>query len=121
MAEQWPRALLRAALREAGYDASGTLTLEGALYQSSAPDPGRGPVRLVLVDQQALAEDEWRRLKDLQVRAPEASLLLLAPSTRSILEGPWATIVQRPTSIAELVGVIERLVPLPPELRHPLE
>jgi hypothetical protein len=120
MPEQWPRALLRAALREAGYDASGTLTLEGALYQL-APDPGRGAVRLVLVDQEALAGEEWRRLKDVQNRAPEASLVLLAPRTRSVPEGPWATIVQRPTSIAELVGVIQRLVPLPPELRHPIE
>jgi len=120
MPEQWPRALLRAALREAGYDASGTLTLEAALYQL-APDPDRGPVRLVLVDQEALGEEEWRRLKDLQSRAPQASLLLLAPRTRSVPEGPWATIVQRPTSIAELVGVIQHLMPLPPELRRPIE
>ena len=120
MPEQWPRALLRATLREGGYDASGTLTLEGALYQL-APDPERGPVRLVVLDQEALAEEEWRRLKEIQIRAPEASLLLLAPRTRSVPEGPWATIVQRPTSIAELVGVIERLVPLPRQLRHPIE
>jgi DNA-binding response OmpR family regulator len=120
MPEQWPRALLRAALREAGYDASGTLTLEGALYQL-APDPDRGPVQLIVLDQEALGEEEWRRLEELQNRAPEASLLLLAPRTRSLVEGPWATIVQRPTSIAELVGVIERLVPLPPQLRHPIE
>jgi hypothetical protein len=120
MAEQWPRALLRAALREAGYDASGTLTLEGALYQST-PDSDRGPIRLVVVDQEALTDEEWHRLKDLQARAPGAALLLLAPTTRPVHEGPWAKIVQRPTSIAELVEVIERMVPLPPELRHPIE
>ncbi len=120
MPAQWPRALLRAALREAGYDASGTLTLEGALHQL-VPDPDRGPVRLVVVDQQALTGEEWHRLKDLQSRAPDAALLLLAPRTRPVHEGPWASIVQRPTSIAELVGVIEHLVPLPPELRHPIE
>ncbi len=120
MPEQWPRALLRAALREAGYDASGTLTLEGALYQLM-PDPDRGPIRLVVVDQEALTDEEWHRLKDLQARAPGAALLLLAPTTRPVREGPWSKIVQRPTSIAELVEVIERMVPLPPELRHPIE
>jgi hypothetical protein len=120
MPQQWPRALLRAALREVGYDASGTLTLDGALYQAG-PDPRRGPVRLVLVDQEALADDQWQRLEEVMARAPDAVLLLIAPATRPVHEGPWGEIVRRPTSIAELVGVIERLVPLPPEGRRPLE
>jgi hypothetical protein len=120
MPAQWHRALLRAALREIGYDASGTLTMEGALHQSVS-DPGRGPVRLVVIDQDALTDEEWHRLTDLQNRAPDAALLLLAPRTRPVREGPWAAIVRRPTSIAEMVGVIEHLVPLPAEHRHPLE
>jgi hypothetical protein len=120
MPEQWPRALLRAALREAGYDASGTRTLVGALY-AAMPDADRGPVRLVVADQEALTDDEWERLKQLEALAPEAALLLLAPRTRPVRAGPWVEIVQRPTSIADLVAVIERLVPLPPELRHPIE
>jgi hypothetical protein len=120
MPAQWHRALLRAALREAGYDASGTLTIEGAVNQS-APDPARGPVRLIVVDQEALTDEEWPRLEVLQNRAPDAALLLLAPRTRPVREGPWTSIVRRPTSIAEIVGVIERLVPLPPERRHPIE
>jgi hypothetical protein len=120
MPDQWPRALLRAALREAGYDAGGTLTLEGALHQLR-PDPDRGPVSLVVVDQAALTEAEWHWLMDIQARVPEAALLLLAARTRPVPEGPWATIVYRPTSIAELIGVIERLLPLPRELRHPIE
>jgi hypothetical protein len=120
MPEQWPRALLRAALREAGYDAIGTPTLVAALYQA-APDPNRGPVRLVVVEQEALPDDEWQRIEGLRARAPEAALLLLAPRTRPVHEGPWAEIVQRPTSIADLVAVIERLLPLPPGLRRPLE
>jgi hypothetical protein len=120
MPAQWPRALLRAALREAGYDASGTLTMEGALQQS-ALDPARGPVRLVVVDQDALTGEEWHRLKDLQQRAPHAALVLLAPRTRPLREGPWSSIVRRPTSIADIVEVIERLVPLPPEARHPID
>jgi len=119
MPTQWHRALLRAALREAGYDASGTLTMEGALQQA-LPDPARGPLRVVVIDQDALSDEEFW-LRDLQKRAPDAALLLLAPRTRPVREGPWAGIVQRPTSIAEMVGVIQRLVPLPPERRHPIE
>lgn len=53
MPEHWPRALLRAALREAGYDAVGAPGLSGALrYRAAAPD--RGPVRLVVIDRDAL-------------------------------------------------------------------
>ena len=47
--EQWPRALLRAQLGEAGYDAIGTGTLSRALRH--APDDAeRGPLRVVVVD-----------------------------------------------------------------------
>jgi hypothetical protein len=120
MPEQWHRALLRAALREAGYDASGTLTLDGALRQS-LPDPARGSVRLIVLDQDGLSDEDWKRVGELQNRAPDAALLLLAPRTRPLREGPWVTVVRRPTSIADIVGVIERLVPLPAERRHPVE
>src|SRR3954454_21547300 len=57
MPEQWPRALLRAALREAGYDALGAPGLPGAIRYPVHPGD-RGPVRLVLLDQAALADDE---------------------------------------------------------------
>jgi hypothetical protein len=93
--------------------------MEGALQQA-LPDPARGPLRVVVIDQDALSDEEFW-LRDLQKRAPDAALLLLAPRTRPVREGPWAGIVQRPTSIAEMVGVIQRLVPLPPERRHPIE
>jgi Response regulators consisting of a CheY-like receiver domain and a winged-helix DNA-binding domain len=53
MPEQWPRALLRAELRERGYDALGAPGVAAALaYPVSAP--ARGPVRLILIDQAAL-------------------------------------------------------------------
>jgi hypothetical protein len=120
MPAQWPRALLRAALREVGYDASGTLTLEGALYQSR-PDPTRGSIRLILLDQDALTDQELPRLEDLQERASAAALVLLAPRTRPVRQGPWAGVIRRPASIDDIVRVIERLVPLRPEDRHPVE
>src|SRR3954470_19927901 len=47
MPDQWPRALLRAALRDAGYDAVGAPGLSAALrYRPAVAD--RGPVRLVV-------------------------------------------------------------------------
>jgi len=54
MPEQWPRALLRAALREAGYDAVGTRNL-GTAQRTQSDEPDRGPVRLVVVDQSSLS------------------------------------------------------------------
>jgi hypothetical protein len=120
MPDQWPRALLRAALREVGYDASGTRTLKGALYQA-APDPSRGPLRLVLLDQDALTEDEGPYLEKLRDRISGAPMVLLAPVTRRMREGPWTRVIHRPTSIANLVRLIETLVPLAPGARRPIE
>jgi hypothetical protein len=120
MPAQWPRALLRAALREVGYDASGTRALKTAFSQA-APDPARGPVRLVLLDQEALAEDEGGDLEALRSRAFAAPIVLLASATRRPREGPWAGVIRRPTSIAALVQEIESRVPLAPEARHPID
>ena len=120
MPAQWPRALLRAALREVGYDASGTRALKGALYQA-APDPARGPLRLVLLDQDALTDDEGSYLEKLRDRTSNAPMVLLAPATRRVREGPWMRVIRRPTSIAALVQLIESLVPLAPGARRPVD
>ena len=120
MPAQWPRALLRAALREEGYDASGTRAVNGALYQA-APDPARGPVRLVLVDQDALDETAVHLIDDLRSRISGAPMVLLAPATRQVQEGPWTRVIRRPVSIAALVQAIESLAPLPPGARHPID
>jgi hypothetical protein len=120
MPAQWPRALLRAALREVGYDASGTRALSSAVFQA-APASGGGPVRLVMLDQEALAEDQANDLEALRTRTFAAPILLLAPATRRVPEGPWTRVIRRPTSIAALVEEIESLVPLAPEARHPID
>jgi hypothetical protein len=119
MPAQWPRALLRAALRELGYDASGTRALKGALHQA-APEAGRGPVRLVVLDQDALTTADGRQLEELR-RITSAPIVLLAPVMRRVPEGPWTRVVRRPVSIGSLVRVIETLIPLAPEARQPID
>jgi DNA-binding response OmpR family regulator len=120
MPAQWPRALLRAALREVGYDASGTRALKAALSQA-APDSARGQVRLVLLDQDALTEEDGRHLKALRARTSGVPIVLLAPVTRRVREGPWTRVIRRPISIAALVQAIETLIPLAPQARRPID
>jgi hypothetical protein len=119
MPDQWPRALLRAALREAGYDAIGTRSVKGARFRL-ASDEGRGPVRLILLDQDVLTEDARGDVDELR-RSSDAQLALLAPATRRVHEGPWSRIFRRPLSVGEVVQAIEQLVPLPAGARRPID
>jgi hypothetical protein len=120
--EQWPRALLRAALREIGYDAAGAPGLRGALrYRATAPD--RGPVRLVVIDQDALRQpDAAAELTALIERHGGPELILIAKSGQTPLpagETAWRRIVRRPASIGELVEAVRAVVPL--ESYRPLD
>jgi hypothetical protein len=117
--DQWPRALLRASLREVGYDASGTRALRGALHQA-APDPERGLIRLVVLDQDVLADEEQGQLEELR-RQTGAPILLLAPATRPVRPGPWVQVLRRPASIGSIAQAVETLVPLAPDARHPID
>ena len=119
MPTQWPRALLRAALREVGYDAIGTRTVKGARALLASGE-GRGPVRLILLDQDALTEDSQRDLDKLR-RASDAALVLLAPATRRVSEGGWTGVLRRPLTVGELAQAIERLVPLAAAARRPID
>jgi CheY-like chemotaxis protein len=118
MPAHWTRALLRAQLRECGYDAVGARDLLEALGLSAA-------VRLILVDQDALSEGDERLLSDLLHRLhahhPDAALLLLAGATHKAPDGPFQQVLRRPMSIADIVQAIERVVPLPAAERHPLD
>ena len=125
MPDQWPRALLRAALREAGYDALGAPGVPGALrYRPVARD--RGSIGVLIVDQAALSESaDGADLAALLQRHPGATPILLARAT-STGPGPaspiaWARVIRRPASIAELVAAVEAALPLPPDSRHPLD
>ena len=127
MPEQWPRALLRAALREAGYDAVGSTGLAAALrYGAESRD--RGPVRVVLVDQAALADEESATLLDALLRrhgSPVPLLLARAmpayPLPAAATPAPWRRVIRRPASIADLVAEVQTLLPLPPGSGRPIE
>jgi len=126
MPDQWPRALLRAALREVGYDALGAPGLVAAL-RYRAEVPGRGSVRLVLIDQASLTGDEAEATLEALVRRHATPALVLltkggpAPSVRAGVPEGWSRIVRRPASIAELVGTVQQVLPLPPESTRPLD
>ncbi len=108
--EQWARAGLRAELREHGYDAIGATDIEHA-ERYVTPDPHRGPVKLVIVDQAAADArtidtlERWRT-------ALGARVLLLAHATRDVPSGPWDEIVRRPVSIGDLEERVRALMPL---------
>lgn len=127
MPEQWPRALLRAALRETGYDALGAPGLAGALRYRAAV-PGRGAVRLVLVDQAVLHGDAaFPLLTTLLHRHEDPPAILLAraaPMPRlpdRAQPAPWARIVRRPVSIEGIAAAVRDLLPLPPGSSRPVD
>ena len=119
MTDQWPRALLRAALREAGYDAVGTRAIAGAV-RLAAPDPDRGPVKLVILAREVLTGADRHDLDQLRA-ATDAPIVLLAPAGRPVEAGPWAQVIRRPVSIGALVSAVETLLPLPPDARRPMD
>ena len=127
MPEQWPRALLRAALREVGYDALGAPGLTGALrYRPQAPD--RGAVRLVLLDQLVLVDEEAVTLLGALLRrhaAPAPVLVARAMPAQSLPAAavtiPWRRVIRRPANVADLVAAVQALLPLPPDLARPID
>jgi DNA-binding response OmpR family regulator len=127
MPEQWPRALLRAALREVGYDALGAPGLTGALrYRAEARD--RGPLRLVLLDQAVLEDEESAALLRALLRRhgnPAPVLLARAMAARPLPAAaeavPWRRVIRRPASVADLVSAVQTLLPLPPERARPID
>jgi hypothetical protein len=113
MSDQWPRALVRAALREAGYDAIGTRSLHGALaYPADAP--GRGPVRAIVVDRSAIdgaadaaTGEALTKLRRLHGAVPA---VLLASAVRDDPPGSWERVIRRPFSIEDVVRVVIEVV-----------
>jgi CheY-like chemotaxis protein len=108
MESQWPRALLLAALQEAGYNAVGASTLDEALSQS-AQAPGRASVGLIVVDHHISRDDPL--FKALLKRHPDARPLFLEsalqPSNTELADDR----LRYPLFIGEVVQAIKRLLP----------
>lgn len=120
MSDDWRRALIRAALREVGYDAIGTHgSREAWLVPQEAGD--RGPMRLIIVDQGQLSAVEIESLSALRQRFGDPDILLLARATVAPPDGPWRRVLRRPVSVAEIVSAAAELVPLPLDLRHAID
>lgn len=109
MPDQRHRALLRAQLRELGYDALGAPDLAGALLYP-AQEPERGPVGLILVDHGALTPFGDTLLPLLQERH-EAPAVLIGSAATSPPSGPWVRVLNRPVSIAEITRTVHELLP----------
>ena len=120
MADQWPRALVRAALRDVGYDAVGTRSLETALRLPDV-EGDRGAVRLIVIDQSAVGDSIGPELEELLGRHSTPLLLLLASVTIEAPAGPWQGVLRRPVSVADIVAAVEKMLPIPGAARRPLD
>lgn len=110
--DQWLRANVRAALIESGYDAVGARTVREAVGRC-VDEPGRGPVRAIILDQSALPDSSEGEADTLRQRCAEAAAILIAPGHRAPAKGEWDEVVRRPVTIGALVRVVRTLVPLP--------
>jgi hypothetical protein len=112
MPQQWPRALLRAELREEGYDAIGARNLSEA-GRHPATDPERGPVGLVLVDDAALSPGREELLEPLLARHGRPPAILLARAGHAVPGGPWTRVLQRPVRIEDIVQAVRAILAAP--------
>lgn len=118
--DQWTRALVRAALREEGYDAVGSRGVREA-FRIRPVDPERGLVRVLVVDQDALLANAETLFSALVGRLEEPSTILIRRPTRSAPGGSWHVVLQRPVSVEEIVAAVRTLAPLPSESRHSID
>jgi DNA-binding response OmpR family regulator len=119
MADQRTRALLRAELREVGYDALGARDLGEALHYPAA-DVGRGPVRLIIIDHSVLRDAPEDLLTDLLDRFSRPATLLLG-SAVAHSTGSFDRVMQRPTSIGEITWAVQSSLPLAEGAAHPVQ
>ncbi len=98
-AEQWPRALLRAALIERGYDAVGYLNATDALQtiRSRFPD-------LIVVELRGVSREDVAQL--FQIGVPVLGIAS-RPEPDWVGDFSWAAFLRRPVSIGEIA---ERVV-----------
>src|SRR5262252_4172227 len=106
--DHWTRVLLRAELLEEGYEAVGATSMETALGVPKAD--ARGPVRLILLDQDALSGQHASAARSLAARHGGAPIILLASALSMPPAGPFRAVIHRPTTIGGLVSAIRDLV-----------
>ena len=104
--------MLRAELIERGYDAVGAPDLRTAFRLPSLGEP-RGPVRLVVLDEAAVAAEERRVLDLVLDEHGRPPVVLLARPLHEPRVGPWERVVRRPFALGDLVAIVEEMVPLP--------
>jgi hypothetical protein len=75
-------------------------------------------VRLLIVDPHAIGMEQLGRLMERHGGPP---VLLLAHATSPTPTGPWQRVLQRPVSVADVVGAVEDLLPLPKDARGPVD
>ena len=114
MPQQWPRALLRAELREEGYDAIGAPNLVEA-GRHPAVDPEGGPVGLVLVDDAALAPEQESLLEPLLARHRRPPAILLARAGHAVSNRSWTRVLHRPVRIDDIVQAVRTVLGAPPD------
>ncbi|HEY3013024.1 MAG TPA: hypothetical protein VGJ36_09775 [Gemmatimonadales bacterium] len=119
MAAQWPRALLRAALRQEGYDALGARDLGEALSYPEVEEK-RGPVRLLILDQDLLRGND-ELVAELLGRHHDALTLVLESAFHPSISGAWSQVLRHPVTIADISKTTQELLPLPSEAAHPLD
>jgi len=109
--DQWLRAGLRGELRERGYDAVGARDLVEAI-RVARPEPGRGPVRLVLLDQSSLGDElSADGVRELRRAIRDAPAALIAPGNRRKADGEWAAVLRRPITVGEIADYVARVLP----------
>jgi hypothetical protein len=120
MPDQWRRAMLRAALREVGYDAVGVHGLrEAREVRPIVAD--RGPVGLAILDQQALIGCDRARLDAVRQQLGAPPTILLARATVDAPVGTWTKVLRRPVSVGDILTAVEALLPLAAADRHPID
>ena len=118
--EQWERALLRAALREVGYDAIGARGIRD-LRQIPPIASDRGRVMLIVVDQAALVGAAMPAFDTLFERYDNPTVILLARATVDAPAGPWSRVLRRPVDVDRIVSSVQTLLPLPQGARRPVD
>ena len=120
MSDQWPRALIRASLRDVGYDAIGARSIAEA-WTHPRHDPSRGDVALIVFDQDTLQEHAPGALRELMHFHGDPQTMLIAHATRARPTGTWTHVMHRPLSVGELVSAVQRAIPLAVVDQHPLD